>query len=126
MALTSKFLRFSIVGTLAAFVHVSTVVVLVHFAHLHPLIANIGGFLLSFQVSYFGSRHWTFAESSVGHSIALPRLFSLQVLNFFANEAMFYLLLSLHLPYFIALVMVLSILPIFTFTMSHLWVFKTA
>lgn len=126
MALSSKFLRFAIVGTGGAIVHVTTVMLLVNYLQMHPLSANVAGFLLGFQVSYFGHRYWTFSDSNVRHQTAFPRLLALQIFNFGANETMFYILLSLHLPYLIALLIVLCILPVMTFTVSRLWIFTAA
>lgn len=126
MALMSRLLKFGIVGTLAALLHLSTVMFLVSQYQLLPLSANIFGFLLGFQVSYWGHRSWTFHETTVEHQVALPRLFLLQVGNFAANEILFYILLSFHLPYPLALLIVLMILPALTFTISRFWIFKTA
>lgn len=125
MVLSSRFIRFALVGTLGAIVHVSTVMLLVSHLQIHPLSANVLGFLLGFHVSYFGHRYWTFSETNVSHQVAFPRLLVLQIFNFIANETMFYILLSLHLPYVLALLIVLCILPAMTFTVSRLWIFTT-
>lgn len=116
--------RFGVVGLSAAIVHFSVVVLLVQFAFLTPLVANIFGFLISFQISYWGHRLWTFQDTAVLHREALPKLILVQLLNFSANEFLFYIFLMLHLPYPIALLIVLTILPIFTFLSSKLWVFR--
>ncbi|MBV9575590.1 MAG: GtrA family protein [Gammaproteobacteria bacterium] len=116
-------LRFAIVGLMAAAVHFGTVVSLVQVEMLQPLIANIFGFVLAFQVSYWGHRLWTFYDTSALHRTALPKLFFVQILNLAANETLFYIFLLLHLPYTIALLIVLMILPLFTFAASKWWVF---
>jgi len=119
-----QIMRFGIVGLTAATIHFSIVVMLVQFAGLQPLVANVFGFLISFQVGYWGHRTWTFNGTSVLHREALPRLLTVQVVAFTANETLFYTFLQMHLPYQVALLIVLTILPIFTFLMSKLWVFK--
>lgn len=119
-----QLLRFGIVGVLAAALHMSIVIWLVQQWSLLPLIANVFAFGASFQVSYWGHRWWTFAGTSALHREALPKLILVQVINFAANESLFYIFLSLHLPYPVALLIVLTVLPFFTFFSSKLWVFR--
>lgn len=116
--------RFIIVGGSAAMVHFSVVVMLVQLFGYAPLIANVGGFLVSFQVSYWGHRVWTFAATDILHREAYPKLVAVQLINFTLNESLFYFFLSLHLPYPLALLIVLAILPAFTFVASKFWVFQ--
>ena len=116
--------RFGIVGLIAASIHFLTVVLLVQNFFLAPLTANIFGFMISFQVSYWGHRLWTFQETVALHRVTFAKLFLVQALNFSANEILFYIFLALQLPYPLALIIVLAILPIFTFVTSKLWVFR--
>lgn len=116
--------RFGLVGVTAAAVHFSVVVLLVQAMAMQPLIANVFAFMLSFQISYFGHRRFTFHETTALHRVAFPKLIFIQTLTFAANESLFYVFLSLNLPYPIALLIVLTILPIFTFVSSKLWVFR--
>ncbi|HTM64465.1 MAG TPA: GtrA family protein [Gammaproteobacteria bacterium] len=117
--------RFLTVGVGAATVHFTIVVLLVQLLNYAPLIANVGGFVVSFQVSYWGHRLWTFSETDVSHREAYPKLVMVQVLNFCMNEYLFYFFLSYNLPYPLALLIVLSILPAFTFVMNKFWVFQS-
>lgn len=116
--------RFGIVGVIAACVHLGLVIAIVQIFAIAPLIANVFAFSISFQCSYWGHRRWTFRGTETSHAIALPKLLFIQILNFAANETLFYIFLSLNLPYPIALIIVLTILPIFTFISSKLWVFR--
>ncbi|GEM_PF-271412 len=116
--------RFGIVGIAAAFIHFSTVVLLVQGWACAPLMANIFGFAVSFQLSYWGHRLWTFNDTVSLHRVAFTRLLVVQALNFAANELLFYIFLSLNLPYQIALIIVLTVLPVFTFISSKVWVFR--
>lgn len=119
-----QMMRFVTVGVLAACVHFSIVVLLVQGFSYVPLIANIGGFLISFQVSYVGHRLWTFSDTVVEHREAYPRLVMVQIMNFALNESLYYLFLSLHLPYQLALLIVIAIMPAFTYATSKWWVFQ--
>lgn len=122
--LSRQLSRFGVVGLTAAAIHFSVVVMLVQAASCPPLLANVFGFIVAFQASYAGHRWWTFSEATVQHHIAMPKLFTVQIVNFMANESLFYIFLSLHLSYKLALLLVLSILPVFTFLSSKHWVFK--
>jgi putative flippase GtrA len=125
MALFWQLARFGIVGLSAAVVHFSVVVLLVESHHMQPLIANIIGFCTAFQISYWGHRQWTFNGTTQKHTIAFPRLLLVSVLAFIANEGMFYLLMEqFALPYPVALILVLSILPLVVFVVNKLWVFE--
>lgn len=118
--------RFGIVGVIAATIHFSIVVFLVQQVQLQPLTANVFGFFISFQVSYWGHRTFTFSNTNVHHRSALPKLLLLQMFNFAANQSLYYMFLSMHLPYQFALLLVLAILPLFTFVVSKLWIFRSS
>lgn len=119
-----QIMRFGVVGTTAATIHFLIVVSLVQFGSLAPLVANVFAFLISFQASYWGHRLWTFNQSATMHREAFPKLLFIQIINFSANESLFYVFLAYHYPYPIALLMVLTILPCFTFISSKRWIFR--
>lgn len=120
-----QIMRFGLVGLVAAMVHFTTVILLVHHFQYAPLIANIGGFMVSFQVSYWGHRMWTFSDTVISHSEAYPRLVLIQTINFCVNEYLYYYLLSLQISYQSALILVIAIMPLFTFLTSKVWVFQS-
>ena len=122
--LVGQVARFGIVGLSAAAIHFSTVMMLVQYFAMQPLVANILGFCVAFQMSYWGHRLWTFNAGSIQHSDALPRLIAVQIGNLVANEALFYTFLRMHIPYQLALLIVLTTLPIFTFLLNKFWVFR--
>lgn len=116
--------RFGIVGVTAAAINFAVVVFLVQNFSYAPLLANVFGFIISFQMSYWGHRLWTFNGTAALHRVAFPRLILVQIGNFSGSELLYYLFLSHDIPYQIGLICVLTIMPIFTFLMSKLWVFK--
>lgn len=124
--LFKQLVRFGLVGLSAAATQISIVVALVESGIVkQPLLANIVGFLFAFQVSYFGHRRWTFNETLTQHRVAVPRLLIVSISAFIANESLFFVFMNtFHLPYPLALFCVLAILPIVTFTLSKLWVFR--
>ena len=122
--LFSQLARFGVVGLTAASVHFSIVVILVQNELFVPLAANVVAFLISFQVSYWGHRRFTFPGSVTQHREAYSKLVLLQLANLAANEGLFYFFLMMNLPYQLALLIVLGTLPIVTFTVSKFWVFR--
>lgn len=120
-----QLMRFGIVGISAACLHFTGVVILVESGLLTPLLANVIAYGFAFPVSYFGHRYWTFHTTTALHSVAMPRLLLISTTNFFANEGLFYIFMSVfNLSYPIALLIVLTILPIATFFLSKFWVFR--
>ena len=121
-----QLLKFGTVGVLAAMVHMLAVVLLVESEMLPPLYANIGGFLLATNVSYLGHRHWTFhASQSSRYLTSHLQFLFVAAFSFCLNEGLYYLLLSYtHLPYALALFIVLAIVPPITFLLSKFWVFR--
>lgn len=116
---------FCFIGTCAAITHLSTVILLVELTRLSPLVANIGGFAVSFNVSYWGHRKRTFAGTQAAHKHAIPKLFLVSSCIFIANEFLFYLLLKhTRLPYFVSLTFVIILLAVITFLLSKVWVFR--
>lgn len=116
--------RFGIVGLSAATVNFIGVVLLVEYANLEPLIANIIAFLLAFNVSYIGHRFWTFNHKK-HQSNSAPKFFIIAINSLLLNEAIFALLLhvtSLH--YTVALIITIFLVAIVTFILSKLWAFK--
>jgi len=117
--------RFGLVGISAAMIHFAIVVALVESQWLQPLVANIVAFSVAFQISYWGHRYWTFSGTQQKHAVAFPRLLLVSGLAFITNESLFYILMTLFkLPYMLALLMVLSVLPVAVFTLNKLWVFE--
>lgn len=123
-ALVKQLTQFGLVGVTAAAVNYAIVVYIVSHFSWHPLEANVLAFCVAFQVSYFGHRRFTFSGTSTVHKEAYTKLLAWQVCNLGITELFFYALLLSHLPYQIALLIVLATMPIVTFTVSRFWIFK--
>ena len=116
---------FTIVGALAALTHYIVAVGFEHSALLTPSHANIAGFIAAFPVSYIGHRKFSFAKHSAKHFEALPRFLSVAVLGFLANQTL--VLNGLQytkLPFWLVLGLVMVIVAICTYLLSHHWAFK--
>lgn len=108
------------VGLMAALVQYFSVVAWVDFAHLNPLIANILGFLLSYQVSFLGHRFFTFAMLPHQPILKYGRFFLVASLSFSLNECLYaFALHVLHWHYRLALMMVILTVSILTYILSR-------
>jgi len=124
-----RLIAFVAVGTAAAAVHFGVVVALVSGLisglELHPLQANVVGWLVAFVVSYGGHRRLTFRASGASTRQSLPRFFAISAGGFVANESAYALLLShTGMPYRAALGVVLVGLAVITYLASRHWAFR--
>lgn len=116
---------FVLVGCTAAAVHFSTVVLLVEFGRLKPVMANVGGWLVAFVVSFLGQSLLTFRSRGTPWLQALPRFFAISALGFAANESAYILLLNVTLlRYDVLLALVLVGVAVITYLLSSLWAFR--
>ncbi len=115
--------RFGCVGGVAMLAHLGVVSCLVP-AGLHPLSANVAGFLLAFQVSFLGHRGWTFR--SAPRPGQYVRMFAVSSAGFAFNEALYALLLATGFTgYRTALFLVLLTVAGGTYFLSRFWVFRS-
>lgn len=115
--------RFGIVGVGAMLVHWLVVVAIVPLG-IKELIANVIGFAVAFNVSYFGHHYWTFG-SSADTQTTFKRFLVVAITSFIVNECLFSLLLRFtSLDYRLALAIVLIAVAGLTFVLSRLWAFR--
>ncbi len=117
--------RFIGVGVTALIVHWLVVRLLVPLG-LVPLLANVFGFVVAFNVSYFGHRKLTFKAEELSHSRTLPRFATVALGSFAVNEILYALLLTFTpLRYDLALLVVLGVVAVMTYLFSRFWAFAT-
>ena len=120
-----SFFAFGLVGVAAMATQLGAVIVIVELTGLHPLSANILGFLVAFNVSYWGHRHLSFPLSDRSIKRTLPSFLGIAILSFLINELLFFILLHYtDLHYQTALIIVLLCVGAITFITSKLWAFK--
>lgn len=116
---------FVAVGCTAAAVHFGVVVGLVEGPGLPPLLANAGGWLVAFVVSFCGQWLLTFRGSGAPWLQALRRFFLVSLAGFGANEGAYALLLHFSaLPYDLLLGLVLVGVAVMTYLLSSRWAFR--
>jgi putative flippase GtrA len=119
-----EILRFIAVGCAAAVTHFVTVIALVEWLQITPLVSNIGGWLLAFFVSFSGHFFLTFRNHQNSLARTLARFFVLSLFGFLVNESAYHLLLQWsNVHYAIGLFCVLVGVAIFTYFVSRRWVF---
>lgn len=124
--MTSQAIKFIIVGSLAAFVHLGILRLLVVYMVASPLQANVMAFAVAFVISYIGQRFWTFNHKKHNHKGSILRFLTTQLLCGLAlNQGFFAALLTFtQISYFLASFIVLITMPIVTYTLSKYWAFK--
>lgn len=124
--MTRQLFWFGVVGVSAMLVHLGSVALVLVPLGLTPLIANIIAFLLAFQVSHAGHRHFTFRNQDTVVSRSRGRFFLVALMSFAVNELLYWALLRYTLLDFrIALAMVLVAVAALTFVLARYWAFAS-
>jgi len=117
-----QLVRFGCVGAVAAAVHLAVVSLLVALLDMSPLLANVAGFGVAFQVTYFGHSQWTFR--TIKRNGDYRRMLLVSLAAFALNEGLYAVLLqTTSLDYRVALGLVLVAVAGLTFVGSRVWVF---
>ena len=122
-----QIVKFCIVGSIAAGIHLLILTVLVNSYGLVPYLANSAAFIIAFIFSYWGQSQWTFQSTEQKTTWqSVLRFLCIQVLcSFLLNQSGFFLLNSvLGWHYLLASTLVLMIIPVCTFVLSKYFVFK--
>jgi putative flippase GtrA len=115
---------FIVVGCAAAGVHFGVVVLLVTHAGWPPLVANVGGWLVAFGVSFAGHHRFSFHRHTATLRSAAGRFFAISAAGFALNEAAYAALLHWGgLGYELGLALVLLAVAVATYGASRHWAF---
>lgn len=122
--MSRELLWFGIVGVSAMLVHLASVALVLVPLGLPPLLANLFGFLLAFQVSHLGHHRLTFSAVAAPVARSRRRFFAVALVSFLVNEALYALLLHFTpLDYRLALAIVLIAVAALTFVSARQWAF---
>ena len=123
--LLTQLFFFGLVGGLASVTHWAVAELCVEHLGLAPLLANVVGWLVAFNVSLFGHYHLTFKHQRAPLRLAAARFFGVSLLAFGLNEFAYALVLRVTtLPYELALALVLLGVAVLTFVLSRFWAFR--
>lgn len=118
-------IRFSLIGGIAAAIHMIFCAIFVEKAEFHPILANIFSFFIAFIFSFCGHHYWTYLNNNTSIIPALSKFFIVATTSFILNNVLFILFhISFGMHYFLALFIVLSLVPTLTFILSKVWAFK--
>lgn len=116
---------FVLVGCGAAATHWAVAVLCVEALGQPPLLANVVGWLVAFNVSLLGHYHLTFKHQRAPWKRAAARFFGVALLAFALNELAYAVLLhTTALRYDLALALVLAGVAALTFVLSRFWAFR--
>ena len=114
-----RLFRFGIVGVAATATHAGVLWALVEFMNLRPSLATVIGFLIAFNVSYFGHYYFTF-RSREPHRRALPGFAATATAGAVLNWLIFVVATDLlEANYWIAFGIAVISVPIFVFVVSR-------
>ena len=119
-----KIWKFGAIGFLSTVIHLTLVAGMIFFLGINVLHANFLAFVIAVSVSFFGHYHWTF-RSQVAKSRSFIKFLVIAAIAFFVNNTFLVTLLGLEYLTKIQSVMIaVLIIPVITFTLSRLWVFR--
>jgi len=117
-------IRYGVVGLLGTALHFASVILLVEFARIDPVLASALGFLLVLVVSYILNRTWTFQSRSRGtRQFLIYSIVSLIGLGL--NCAIMFI--SVHIlkwNYLYGQCLVVIVVPISNFILNYFWTFR--
>ncbi len=116
-------IRFAVSGGLATVTHVCVFVVLVEWFGMRPVMAAGLAFSIALIVSYGMNYHWTFSASGP-HLRMLPRFMVVAFTGLGLNVSITYVVVDMAgYWYGYALLLVVTLVSLITFTLSKMWVF---
>ncbi|WP_299490970.1 GtrA family protein [uncultured Shewanella sp.] len=113
--------RFALVGGMATLVHLSlSRFILFYQDNLPELTVNSVAFFIAFFISFLGHRHFTFKTNG-----SIIKFLSVSLLGFLINNSLlFYIVHSQFLTGWDAIFLSTLSVPILTYVLAKLWVFK--
>lgn len=134
--LIEQFLRFGMVGVLAAFGHYGTLILLVELAGAGAVVGALSGYLVGGGIAYVLNRRWTF-DSDVRHHTALVRFVVVTAIGFLLTglcmSVLDPLMAGLPIPlvpqgqrYLLAQLVTTGIVMVWSFWANKLWTFGPA
>lgn len=115
--------KFASVGVVATATHVCVGLFLHNIIGVQPLLANLFAFFVATTWSCIGNWGWTFKRRA-RLATAVPRYLALATCCFILNQSIVYGVTEvLRLPYIVALMPVVLLVPAFSFWMSRSRVF---
>lgn len=120
-----QLISFGLIGVISTLTHVGTLVVLVEWFHLPPMLATTVGFVLAVVVSYGLNYRYTFAAEG-SHARYFPKYATVSVGGFLLNTLIMYTTTHiLEWWYLLGQMVTLLIVPVFNFLCNRYWTFES-
>lgn len=119
-------LSFALIGGLATLTHLVVALAMNAQGGVTPLKANAAGYLTAVLISYLGNAHFTFRQRII-NAEQFFRFLTVSAAGLALGQAITYLATSvLQAPFAVALGLVVTVVPVFSFGAARLWAFATA
>ena len=124
--LVSSFVVYVVGGGLATLIHLSTLYLLVEYAHAAPTLATSVGFVVGTAFNYTFQYHFTFA-SNAPHGRTLVRYLAVALVMLGLNALLFrQMTMHLGVPYLIAQITATGLVMLCNFTINRTYTFRRA
>ena len=119
------FLKYIVVGLLGAFIHISSIILLVELFAVSPVIATIIGFIPTVIVAYLLNYGWTFKGNNNHHHQAMTRYIIVTLFGLFLNTFVVYITTEiLHWWYIYGIITMVIVVTLSNFSLNFLWSFR--
>ena len=126
-----QYTKFGTVGALATLVHIVMFVTLIETFGVWELFANFIAYCAAVGVSFIGHSYWTFKEPSrnakqrLTKQNAFIRFWLVSLSGLIINTTIVFLVTEIwHASYYYAIALMVTVTPLFVFSVSKTWVFK--
>lgn len=121
----SAIFRFIIIGGIATVVHYIMALCAHHIFGLSPLWSNFIAFCTAFNVTYIGNYFWVF-EANTDHKTSFAKSLTVSLSGLLLSQIIIWVLTeTLGAAFHITLIIAVMFVPMVTFTLNRLWVFKS-
>ena len=117
-----QFMKFAVVGGLAAAVHYSVLVALVSAGAMGPVPASGVGFLVSATFNYWLNYRYTF-RSGRSHAAAAPRFAAVATAGLAINQVVVAVLIGHVAHYLLAQIVATACVMVWNFVLGRIWTF---
>jgi putative flippase GtrA len=122
-----KVITYGVIGVFGTSIHFSTLVLMVEFFGIDPIISSITGFVLTVIISFFLNKNYTFNAHSENRIYLFIKYFVVSLCGLFLNSfTMYFTIKILSLHYLIGQVIVVVFVPIINFSLNYFWTFRYA
>ena len=115
-----RLIKFIFIGAIATLVHLAAAIFFLYiFKNLSLFVINFIAFVIAFAFSYIGHRYVTFSKSG-----SIVKFFFTSMAGFVLNSFVILVGQYAQLNDKLCLVIAITIVPVFTYILANLWVFK--